>query len=533
MPDPLPSPDSINSPAPVGPLPADEGEQFRLLQGAVEDYALILHDMDGRIAAWNAGAERITGYTETEAVGQPSRLIFTEEDQAAGAPEEELRRAREDGRAEDVRWHKRKDGSRFWGEGVITLLTDGGPRGYCKILRDLTERKRAEDELHATNERLEEAARHISVILESIGDAFYAVDAGFRFTYVNRRAEEWWKRDRAELIGRHYWTEFPAAMESEAYRRHQAVMRERRPVRFETVSPLLHHWVDVSIYPAEDGGLAVYFRDITERKQSEQALRETLERERNIARTLQRPLTLTPEPDAFPGLTLATRYEPASVEADAGGDFFDAFELPRGRVGLVVADASGKGLQAAARAIQVKEVLRAFTREYPHSPAHIASRINDYLYESQRLDIDREMGTLFVTLVLAVLDPLTGEAAVVSAAAEPPLLLRSSGAIESVEPPMGLAGMPIGVQGGEMYHAVPLRLGHGDTLLLTTDGITEARRDRGNLLGIEGLSELARAAISPAPPDLQKAADSIVEGAREFARGRFRDDVCLLLARRK
>lgn len=98
---------------------------------------------------------------------------------------------------------------------------------------------------------------------------------------------------------------------------------------------------------------------------------------------------------------------------------------------------------------------------------------------------------------------------------------------------MGLAGMPIGVQGGEMYHAVPLRLGHGDTLLLTTDGITEARRDRGNLLGIEGLSELARAAISPAPPDLQKAADSIVEGAREFARGRFRDDVCLLLARRK
>lgn len=533
MPVPSSSPESTNSAATVGPLPADEGEQFRLLQAAVEDYALILHDMDGRIAAWNAGAERITGYTEAEAVGQPSALIFTEEDRAVGAPEAELRGARENGRAEDVRWHRRKDGSRFWGEGVMTLLTDSGPRGFCKILRDLTERKRAEDELHATSERAQDAAHHITLVLESISDAFYAVDSDFRFTYVNRRAEEWWKRDRADLIGRHYWTEFPAAVGSEAHRYHLEAMRERRPVHFETVSPLLHHWVDVSIFPAEDGGLAVYFRDITERKQSELALREALERERNIARTLQRPLTLTPEPDAFPGLHLATRYEPASEEADAGGDFFDAFELPRGRVGLVVADASGKGLQAAARAIQVKEVLRAFTREYPHSPAHIASRINDYLYESQRLDVDQEVGVLFVTLVLAVLDPLTGEAAVVSAAAEPPLLLRASGKVEFVEPPLGLAGMPLGVQGGEMYHAVPLRLGHGDTLLLTTDGITEARRDRLNLLGAEGLSHLAQAALSPGTPDLQKAAEAIVEGAREFARGRFRDDVCLLMARRK
>jgi PAS domain S-box-containing protein len=525
-------PDSTD-PSDMPPLPADEGEQFRLLQAAVEDYALILHDMRGRIVAWNAGAERITGYTEDEAIGQPSALIFTEEDRVAGAPEQELSGALTNGRADDVRWHRRKDGSRFWAEGVMTLLTDGGPRGFCKILRDLTERKRAEDELRASNERLEDAARHVTLVLESIGDAFYAVDADFRFTYVNRRAEEWWKRDRADLIGRHYWTEFPSAMESEAYRHHLEVMRDRRPIHFETVSPLLHHWIDVSIYPAEDGGLAVYFRDITERKQNEQALRETLERERNIARTLQRPLTLTPEPNAFPGLTLATRYEPASEEADAGGDFFDAFELPRGRVGLAVADASGKGLQAAARAIQVKEVLRAFTREYPHSPAHIASRVNDYLYESQRLDIDREMGVLFVTLVLAVLDPLTGEAAVVSAAAEPPLLLRSSGAVELVEPPLGLAGMPLGVQGGEMYHAVPLRLGHGDTLLLTTDGVTEARRDRATLLGMEGLSELAQATLSSGPVDLQNAADSIVKGAREFARGRFRDDVCLLLARRK
>lgn len=519
-------------PADSASMPADEGEQFRLLQNAVEDYALILHDMEGHIVSWNAGAQRLTGYTEAEALGQPSALIFTPEDRAAGAPEDEMRRAREDGRAEDVRWHLRKDGSRFWGEGMMTLLTDSGPRGYCKILRDLTVRKQMEDDLRRSADETRAAHSHIFRILESISDAFYAVDSDFRFTYVNRKAEEWWGRSREDLVGRHYWSEFPEAVGSEPYHRHLQVMAEREPVHFETVSPLLHRWVDVTIYPAIDGGLAVYFRDICARKSAEQALRDTLEREQNIARVLQRPLTLTLDPEAFPGVTLASRYEPASGEADVGGDFFDAFTLPRGRVALAVADASGKGLSAAARAIQVKEVLRAFTREYPHSPAHIAARINDYICSHRELEPNVSITQLFVTLCLVILDPHTGETSVVSAAAEPPIVLRASGEADVVEPPTGLAGLPLGVEPGEMYHALPLRLGHGDTLLLTTDGITDARRDRTTFLGIDGLAELAKNTVK-ASPSLSAAADRIVEGAREFGRGRFRDDVCLLMARRK
>ncbi len=513
-------------------MPAEDGEQFRLLQNAVEDYALILLDMEGRIVSWNAGAQRLTGYSEEEALGQPSALIFTPEDRAAGAPEDEMSRAKKDGCAEDVRWHLRKDGTRFWGEGVMTLLTDGGPRGFCKILRDLTERKRIEDELRESAEKTRLAHSHIHRILESIGDAFYAVDPDFRFTYVNRKAEEWWGKSREDLIGRHYWTEFPAAVGSEAHQRHLQAMADRQPIHFETVSPILHRWIDVTIYPATDGGLAVYFRDITARKQSEEALHKALERERNIARVLQRPLTLTLEPDTFPGMTLATRYEPASGEADAGGDFFDAFALARGRVALAVADASGKGLSAAARAIQVKEVLRAFTREYPHSPSHIAARINDYVCSHRELEPDSSPSERFVTLCLVIFDPLTGETSVVSAAAEPPIVLRRSGTLELVEPPSGLAGLPLGVQHGEIYHAIPLRLGHGDTLLLTTDGITDARRDRVSFLGLDGLTALARDII-PGAPSLSLAADRIVEGARDFARGQFRDDVCQLMARRK
>jgi PAS domain S-box-containing protein len=504
-----------------------------LLLAAVEDYALILLDSEGHIATWNAGAERLFGYDEAEAAGQPLALIFTEEDRTAGVPEEELRRARLDGCADDVRWHQRKDGSRFWADGVMTLLTDteGTPRGFCKILRDRTEEKSVTEELQKVTEQVQKEHEKTAVILESISDAFYAVDAAFHFTYVNRKAEQWWGRSRQELVGKHFWTEFPQAVGSETYQKHLQVMQERQPRHYETISPIVKHWVDVTIYPTEDGGLAVYFRDITDRKKTEAALQEALARERRVAHTLQRPLTLTPEPDAFPGLTLATYYEPASPEADIGGDFFDAFSLPRGRVALVVADASGKGLQAAARAIQVKEVLRAFTRESPQNPAHIAARVNDYVQDARHWNRSDSLTEDFVTLVLVILDPLTGEANVVSAAAEPPLVLRASGKIDIPETPAGATGLPLGVLPGEPYHAVPFRLGHGETILLTTDGLTEARQGRTQFLGLAGLAERAQEALQMAP-SLSDAARAIVESARQFGRGRFRDDVCLLMVRR-
>src|SRR5436305_11598161 len=99
-------------------------------------------DPDGRIASWNFGAERILGYTEEEAVGMNCEVIFTEEDRARGAVEEERTKVTATGRSEDERWHVRKDGTRFWGSGVMTALCDesGALVGYVKILRDETAR---------------------------------------------------------------------------------------------------------------------------------------------------------------------------------------------------------------------------------------------------------------------------------------------------------------------------------------------------------------------------------------------------------
>lgn len=270
--------------------------------------------------------------------------------------------------------------------------------------------------------------------------------------------------------------------------------------------------------------------DITERKEAQaqlqaahDRLQSALERERRITEALQRPLALEVTEDAFPGLSVATLYEAALEEANVGGDFFDAFALPKGRVALAIADASGKGLSAAVRAMQVKDVLRAFTREYPHSPAHIVARLNDFVCDTRRFD-DRG-GEMFSCLILAVLDPATGEGAVVSAGCEPPLVLRASGAVEILE----AAGLPLGIEREEVYAATPLLLAPGDTLLMVTDGITEARRNA-ELLGYEGMVALAKE--SAAPPTLREMGKAILDGARAFGGGSLRDDACVVLARR-
>lgn len=121
-------------------------ERMRLVAESTEDYAIIVQDTEGVITGWNRGAELIFGYSKAEAEGQPCHLIFTPEDRAAGVPEVELRRARESGRAEDERWHMRKDGSRFYCSGVVNPLKNDHLRGYVKIARDLTDRQQRHDE---------------------------------------------------------------------------------------------------------------------------------------------------------------------------------------------------------------------------------------------------------------------------------------------------------------------------------------------------------------------------------------------------
>lgn len=111
-------------------------------------------------------------------------------------------------------------------------------------------------------------------ILESVSDAFYAIDASARFTHVNRQAEELWGRDRASLIGREIWTELADHGELAA---HRAVLEQRRPQRHEWFSVRQQRWFDVDLYPEASGGVSCFLRDITDRKAVEEELRRAKE----------------------------------------------------------------------------------------------------------------------------------------------------------------------------------------------------------------------------------------------------------------
>jgi PAS domain S-box-containing protein len=123
-------------------------ERFRVLVESIKDYAIFMLDADGRVATWNAGAQRIKGYAAHEIIGRHFSVFHPDDAIPTGKCEHELRIAARDGRVEDEGWRLRKDGSRFWANVVITELRDpaGALIGYAKVTRDLTERRQLEEE---------------------------------------------------------------------------------------------------------------------------------------------------------------------------------------------------------------------------------------------------------------------------------------------------------------------------------------------------------------------------------------------------
>src|SRR5829696_5187990 len=131
------------------------GGLHRLLVDSVRDYAIFALDPGGNVLSWNAGAQRLKGYAPAEIIGRHFSIFYPPGDIVADKPGRELVDAIRDGRVEDEGWRIRKDGTRFWANVVITALRDeaGILVGLAKVTRDLTERRRAEDALRASEER--------------------------------------------------------------------------------------------------------------------------------------------------------------------------------------------------------------------------------------------------------------------------------------------------------------------------------------------------------------------------------------------
>lgn len=160
--------------------------------------------------------------------------------------------------------------------GAITLATtlESGRRFTAVDLvlaQDLARRAALAVDNALLYQRAEEERTGANTILESITDAFYALDSAWRYTYVNHQCERYYGKGRDELLGRVVWEVFPLALGTAFEREYRKVLREKTPSHFEVFSPLSLRWLDVHAYPSADG-LSVYFRDITERKQAEEEI---------------------------------------------------------------------------------------------------------------------------------------------------------------------------------------------------------------------------------------------------------------------
>jgi PAS domain S-box-containing protein len=171
-------------------------ERLRILVDGVQDYAMVMLDRHGKIASWNAGAERLKGYQADEIIGRSFSCFYPEEDIDEGIPEEDLQAAAKNGRAAMERWRVRKDGSRFWATLVMSAAHDssGALLGFAAISRDVSERKNAENHLAKLADRYRG-------LLDGAPDAMVISGSDGRILLVNAETEKSFGYLREELVG--------------------------------------------------------------------------------------------------------------------------------------------------------------------------------------------------------------------------------------------------------------------------------------------------------------------------------------------
>jgi serine phosphatase RsbU (regulator of sigma subunit) len=239
---------------------------------------------------------------------------------------------------------------------------------------------------------------------------------------------------------------------------------------------------------------------------------ETSEREHTIAETLQRAI-LPGTRLAIPGLDLAVSYLPGSDGVHVGGDWYDAFPLGAGRVGLVIGDVAGHSIASASVMGQVRSMLRAYAIDHPH-PGEVLRRTNAAL--------TRLLPDVIASAVYAVLDLASGDLSYANAGHPPPLLRTGTGQAEFLD---DASGVMLGVCAEISLPAGRRRLTPGTGLLLYTDGLIEDRR-RDIDEGLGAIAAAVRRSGARTADQIRAAAESVLPG--EPARA---DDVCLLAAR--
>lgn len=237
---------------------------------------------------------------------------------------------------------------------------------------------------------------------------------------------------------------------------------------------------------------------------------ELFAEQRDIADTLQAALVSAPQ--KIPGITFGYLYRSATKAASVGGDFFDLFELDGGRVGILIGDVSGKGVRAATVTALTRNTIRALTYENS-SPADIMRKANEVIFKATSV-------STFVTLLLCILDTASGAITYCSAGHTTGLIRKGDGSVELFESHSPLAGAFDGIDFTDGHAKLSLT----DMLVLYTDGITEARRDK-ELFGEERLVALLQEQAVADPKALPQV---ILDAVLEYADSELSDDVAIV-----
>ena len=254
-------------------------EVFRLMVEGVRDYAIFLLDVKGNVASWNIGAERIKGYRAEEIIGKHFSIFYPKEDIKAGGPQRELETALSHGRTKVEGWRLRKDRSRFWADITITALYDreGKLCGYSKVVRDITDRRNADEALRKSRKMFER-------LFENAPDAVVVVDSDGIIRKVNQQVETMFGYMREELLGDRVERLIPERFHQVHRQHRRGYFTDPRTRKMGAGLQLFGRnrdgWeipVDIMLSPIEtDEGLWAFavIRDITQRKQDEEKITE-------------------------------------------------------------------------------------------------------------------------------------------------------------------------------------------------------------------------------------------------------------------
>ncbi|MES2534805.1 MAG: PAS domain S-box protein [Pseudomonadota bacterium] len=259
-----------------------EAERFRLFVAGVSDYAIYMLSTEGIVDSWNAGAQRFKGYVPDEIIGRHFSLFYTEEDRLTDLPATALQTAINEGKFEDEGWRVRKDGSRFWASVVIDAIHDeqGKLIGFAKVTRDITERKKAQEALHASEEQFR-------LLVQGVRDyAIYMLSPEGMVTNWNAGGRRIKGFEAGEVVGTHFSRFYSEEDQLNGMPR-KALDIATREGRFESEGWRVRKdgtqfWAHVVIDPIKNQlgdliGFAKVTRDITERRQTSLELEKAKE----------------------------------------------------------------------------------------------------------------------------------------------------------------------------------------------------------------------------------------------------------------